>query len=272
MSEGLVAYIHWNEEENIENTVILKESGFDILQLWQTNNEFTRDLRAHPPDCIVIDLRRIPSQGRALGIWFRQQKSTRQVPLVFIRGDKGKTRRVENLLPDALFTDWKHVINTVKRSMEQKPMDPVVPGTMDSYSGTPLPRKLGLRSNSTVLLVHAPADFEQYLTPVPDTVSVTRDDYMTGDIVLLFTRSNADLIQSFPSMSERLMDGGKLWIIWPKKASGLPCDLTQQTVRSFGLERGYVDYKVASIDETWSGLCFARRKRAYKSKSAKRNV
>ena len=54
---------------------------------------------------------------------------------------------------------------------------------------------------------------------------------------------------------------GALWIVWPKKASGIAADLDQSAVRAFGLARGLVDYKIAAIDETWSGLCFARRKR-----------
>lgn len=259
MSEKRIAYIHWNQAENIKNAAILRKSGFEIIPLWKQNNEFTRDLRKHPPDRIVIDLRRIPSQGRALGVWFRQQKSTRNVPLVFVRGDREKTQRVEKLLPDALFTEWENVIDTLDRASGLPVTDPIVPGTMDSYSGTPLPQKLGLRQESTVLLINAPADTEQRIMPVADTVSVTRDEHVPGDIVLLFVRSKENLIHSFPLTSARLMEGGKLWIIWPKKASGVESDLSQQSVRSFGLERGFVDYKVASIDETWSGLCFSRR-------------
>jgi hypothetical protein len=82
-----------------------------------------------------------------------------------------------------------------------------------------------------------------------------------ADLLLLFAKSEAELAEAFVEASAALADGGKLWICWPKKASCVESDLSQTVVRAFGLARGFVDYKISAIDETWSALCFARRAR-----------
>ena len=80
-------------------------------------------------------------------------------------------------------------------------------------------------------------------------------------LILLFTKSRADLARRFPAAARALAEGGGLWIVWPKKASGVVSDLGENAVREFGLAVGFVDYKVCAVDQTWSGLLFARRKR-----------
>ena len=77
---------------------------------------------------------------------------------------------------------------------------------------------------------------------------------------LLFVTSQARLANRFASAARLLSEGGRLWIVWPKKASGVPTDLTENAVRQFGLSAGLVDWKISAIDATWSGLCFARRR------------
>jgi hypothetical protein len=130
---------------------------------------------------------------------------------------------------------------------------------MDSYAGTPLPRKLGIRAGATVALLGAPPGFERTLGPLPGGASLRRDARRPAAVVLLFAASSAALARRFPTVARAVADGGRLWIAWPKRASGAATDLTQAGVRAFGLERGFVDYKISAIDATWSGLCFARR-------------
>jgi hypothetical protein len=77
---------------------------------------------------------------------------------------------------------------------------------------------------------------------------------------MLFARSCADMVRRFPAAERAMAEGGGMWIAWPKKSSGVVTDLTQNDVRRYGLDSGLVDYKIAAIDETWSGLIFARRK------------
>ena len=126
------------------------------------------------------------------------------------------------------------------------------------YSGTPLPAKLGVRPGSRLLLDGAPPELP--LTPLPPGVvphrRAGREPY---DVVVLFAPDVARLHARWPALAGRLTTAGRLWVCWPKRASGVPTDLTENAVRAFGLDRGLVDVKVAAVDGTWSGLAFVRR-------------
>lgn len=126
------------------------------------------------------------------------------------------------------------------------------------YSGTPLPKKLGIKPGSGIYLVNAPARFERKLEPLPDGASFV-DDAASARVAVLFAGSQAELARDFRLVAKALPEKVALWIAWPKKASGIKSDLSDDTVREFGLDAGWMDYKVCAIDETWSGLCFARR-------------
>lgn len=130
---------------------------------------------------------------------------------------------------------------------------------MAGYSGTPLPKKLNIRAQDLVLLIDAPEDFEGTLGELPEGVVVSRDEAGPADVILLFALERMDLLHRFPMAAEAMREGGRLWLAWPKKASGLQTDLGDAAVRAHGLAHGLVDYKVCAIDATWSGLCFARQ-------------
>jgi alkylation response protein AidB-like acyl-CoA dehydrogenase len=128
---------------------------------------------------------------------------------------------------------------------------------MAGYSGTPLP-KLGIKPGGSVALVRAPEGFQRKLDPLPENVCFPGRGSV--QLVLLFVRSQAELARRFPAAVKRLQERGGLWIIWPKKASGLATDLGEIEVRRYGMDSGFVDYKVCAVDQTWSGLLFARRR------------
>jgi hypothetical protein len=132
-------------------------------------------------------------------------------------------------------------------------------GTTAGYSGTPLPKKLGIRDNYSVVLINAPERFERKLGPLPAYSKIV-DDPKDANVTVLFALSLAELARDFRPLAKALPEKTALWIAWPKKASGVKTDLDGNVVRTFGLDAGWVDYKVCAIDETWSGLCFARRK------------
>ncbi len=127
-------------------------------------------------------------------------------------------------------------------------------------SGTPLPRKLGIREGTLLLLVGAPADFETTLGDLPPGARVTRRGTCRPARAVVFCRSLADLGRRFEAIAPRVADGGSLWVAWPKRASGLAAGLGEREVRSFGLRSGWVDSKICALDRIWSGLCFARRR------------
>jgi len=131
---------------------------------------------------------------------------------------------------------------------------------MADYSGTPLPKKLGIKSGSVVALLGAPEGFEKTLGALPDDVQLKNRAQGLSTVTLLFTKSRAVLERRFPAAARTLEEGGRLWILWPKKASGVASDLNQNEVRAFGLAQSFVDFKISAIDETWSGLCFTQRR------------
>jgi hypothetical protein len=253
-----VVVIHWKAGEADEGLARLRRAGMEASGFVPGSGASLRALRQPPPDAIVVDLARLPSQGRDVAVMLRRQASTRRVPLVFA-GAADKLARLQELLPDAVYTGWDEIGGAVRRAIEQAPAAPVVPQPMAGYSGTPLPKKLGIKPGSAVLLINAPARFAASLGILPDGARLSRTG-RSANLVLLFCRSGADLGRRFPAAAARLQDGGGLWIIWPKKVSGAGADLTQTGVRKFGLDRGWVDYKICAVDATWSGLLFTRRR------------
>jgi hypothetical protein len=127
------------------------------------------------------------------------------------------------------------------------------------YAGTPLPKKLGIKKGSKVALVNAPEGFEKTLGQLPAGVSLRRRAGSGNDLTIWFTRSRTDLERRIERLGAQVGEDG-LWVVWPKKASGEKTDLTQAEVRRIGLASGLVDYKVCSVDETWTGLRFTRRR------------
>jgi hypothetical protein len=211
-----------------------------------------KPLRERPPDVFVVDLDRRPSQGRSVAVQLRRYASTRPVPLVFAGGEEEQVAWVRNLLPDATYVSWQGVSGAVGRA---KPLEkPVVPGTMDAYSQTELEPKLGVREGTTMLLLGAPDGFGEALR----RAELVEEG--PAQLVMLFSPSVAEFERDFAGAKAAIAPGGTLWICWPKKASGAQSDLDQAQVRRYAMDRGLVDFKVAAIDSTWSGLRFSRRK------------
>jgi hypothetical protein len=126
------------------------------------------------------------------------------------------------------------------------------------YSGTPLPRKLGIAAGHAVLLVARPAGFE--LGPLPDGVTVhTRRGNRRYDVVVAFCRDRAALGRSFSPLMTALGPASALWVAWPKMASGVTTDLGERAVHEHGLSAGMVDVKVCAVDQVWSALKFVYR-------------
>jgi len=127
---------------------------------------------------------------------------------------------------------------------------------MAGYSGTPLPRKLGLKPNSRLGVWSAPDGFEERLGELPPGVRLGDASRGTSalDVIVCFVASLAELQRRLPRAQKRLDPNGGLWLCWPKKASGIKTDIRENDVRGLGLASGLVDNKVCAIDEVWSGL------------------
>jgi hypothetical protein len=126
---------------------------------------------------------------------------------------------------------------------------------MAGYSGTPLPKKLGIKNGHIVAFIAAPDAFAEALGPLPESVQVSTsargDDF---DVIVFFVTRRRELARRFEALSKHIHMAGGLWIAWPKRASGVATDITEDGVREIALDIGLVDNKVCAIDETWSGL------------------
>jgi hypothetical protein len=125
---------------------------------------------------------------------------------------------------------------------------------MAGYSGTPLPRKLGIKQGSRVAILRAPDGLHKTLRPLPDNVSVRTRARGSVDVILFFVKRRAELERRIERLIGALDPAGGLWIAWPKRSSGIETDVTEDVVRDVALPLGLVDNKVCAIDETWSGL------------------
>ena len=131
-----------------------------------------------------------------------------------------------------------------------------------NVSGTPLARKLGIKADARVALIGAPEGFEATLAGLPEGVRVRRR--LGGgplDVIVAFFSRRSMLERRLPGLSAALDPAGGLWIAWPKRASGVPTDVTEDVVRDLGLAAGLVDNKVCAIDQVWSGLRLVYRLR-----------
>jgi CheY-like chemotaxis protein len=258
MKKNCVRLIHWKPAEVLDKVENLRSAGYEVAHEVLNPSSF-QEMRENPPDAVVIDLSRIPSQGRDVGLGIRKYKDTRNVPLVFVEGDPDKVKRVQELLPDAVYTTWDRILDGLKQAIAHPPKVPVVPAsTMAGYEGAPLPKKLGIKSNAVVYLIDAPEGFEMSIAKLPEGVLFVRKTPEQNDLAIWFVQSQKDLEQRIDYVKLQVGKGG-LWIAWPKKAPGVTSDLSQTVVRKTGLASGLVDYKVCSIDKTWSGLKFTVR-------------
>jgi hypothetical protein len=122
------------------------------------------------------------------------------------------------------------------------------------YSGTPLAEKLGIKEGHRVAFPSAPDGFRELLGELPEDVAVKSRASGPLDVIVFFTKSRAALERRLPALRRAMDPAAGLWIAWPKRASGVETDMTEDVARELGLANRLVDNKVAAIDETWSGL------------------
>ncbi|HYL13535.1 MAG TPA: DUF3052 family protein [Terriglobales bacterium] len=127
---------------------------------------------------------------------------------------------------------------------------------MTGYSGTPLPKKLGIKERARIALPDIPSDVRAELKAAIAGCELASEDRARLDFVLLFVKTQAELRKTFPHWARRLEPAGMLWVAWPKKSSGVVSDLDENKVRQAGLSAGLVDIKVCAVSEVWSGLKF----------------
>lgn len=127
------------------------------------------------------------------------------------------------------------------------------------YSSTALSKKLGIKVDSRVAIVSAPAGFVALLDPLPEGVRLLESARGRNDVLVFFATRRNELNRRFSKLANAIDADGGVWIVWPKRTANVATDLTENVVRTIGLEAGLVDNKVCAIDDTWSGLRFVYR-------------
>jgi CheY-like chemotaxis protein len=256
-----VRLVCWNEDLAAERARGLKKAGFDVdASPFNAAGMITR-LKEDPPALVLIDLDRLPSHGREVGVALRNSKALREIPIVFAGGVEEKVARVRAELSDAIFTSWTGVGAAVKSAMKNAPAVTAQPVPhMQRYAGSPLAKKLDLKAGVRAALIGAEEGFVELLGDLPESVELQTRVARDTKLVLWFVRASHELAGAFELAGARMPEGCSLWIIYPKKAGRYRVDFNQNDVRLTGLAVGMVDYKICAVDTDWSGMKFARRK------------
>ena len=244
-----VLVVHRDVAEASARAARLCALGFDAAPYLSLGAKGFRGIRQDPPQAILIDLTRLPSYGKALGVLLRQQKSLASIPLVFVEGDPDKAAQVRAVLPDAVYTTWAKVEAAVRRAIREAPREALPPRD----PGTPLLAKLGISPESRVALLHSPEGFA-----LPGVIS--QSQVGEADVVMIFCRGSAALGRELPHLAAMMRKGRRVWVLWPKKASGTESDLTMVRIREMAKGFALVDYKVCAVDATWSGMTLGKRR------------
>ncbi|MCA9194331.1 MAG: DUF3052 family protein [Planctomycetales bacterium] len=131
---------------------------------------------------------------------------------------------------------------------------------MAGYSGTPLVRKLGIKEGFRIKTKNAPVNYLRLLEPLPANVHIATTVRGTIDMWHMFISSREELNKQLVAAKSQIKPEGMIWVSWPKKASGVRSDVTEDTIREYALTMGLVDVKVCAVDEVWSGLKLVWRK------------
>jgi CheY-like chemotaxis protein len=237
---------------------VVRSAGFEAEYLSDPKGAaVAKAISSSPPDAVVIDLSRLPSHGREIGVWLRNRKSTRHIPLVFVGGEPEKREKVKAVLPDAVYATESELASVLRKACAGKVSNPVIPpSAMERFKGKTAAQKLGIAASSTVAVMDAPRDYASVLGEVPEGVEIREDPAAVQGVTLWFIRDSEAMMKGLRRM-RAIASKTKLWILWPK---GKTNRFREGSIREMGIEHGLVDYKICSVNEHWSGILFARRK------------
>ena len=264
--QKMLRLICWNEADASARAILLRRAGYRVIADPPENpGGMVRYFRELAPDGVVIDLDRLPSHGRELGLSLRASKNTSHLPLVFAGGTPAKIEIVRAAIPDAIFTAWDNGIAAVIESAMAQPEPPRLRSRELPTQRGPgsLERKLDIKAQTRFAIVYTGGNddpwLDELLSSVPqDAVRQRRIDAVTT-LALFSVSTRRDLIRTFEQARSSLPPKASLWIVHPKQTSPLAADFNQDDVREAGLAHGFVDYKVCAVDKDWSALKFARR-------------
>jgi len=246
-----VLVIHREPAEAAALAGRLRDRGIDAHPYLSLGTRGFREVRGNPPEAILIDLTRLPSYGKAMGVMLRENKSLGSIPLVFVTGDPAKTGIVKRVLPDATYAQWCDVHAAIERAIA-RPRAVKAP-RMPQRS---VAQKLGIGAGTTLALCNPPPG---YTLELPEGVSSGKAD--EAGVVMFWARTEAALDRELPRLAKIMTKGRRVWLLWPKRTSGVETNLTMPRVRELANGYGLTDYKVCAVDQTWSAMAVGPRRR-----------
>jgi CheY-like chemotaxis protein len=250
-----IRVFHWRAEEAKPLLTVLEAAGYSVDYKEPVSSY--REVRLAPPDAIVIDLSRLPSHGREVAVFLRGSKATRHVPIVFVGGEAEKIEGVRRVLPDAFYTPMSHLRGALRNAIANPPADPLKPAQMMERWGTrTTAQKLGIAKDSRVFVIDPPSGYARAIGELPEGAYFEEESPEGCAVSLWFVHGIAEFQAALPRM-RALAARSRLWILWRKsKQDGL----NGNVIRAGCVDVGLVDYKICSINETWSAMVFAIKK------------
>jgi CheY-like chemotaxis protein len=251
--------IHWDAPEAEARVTRLESLGYSASFLNRAGPALLRKITDELPSAVVIDLSRLPTQGGEVAAALRAGKLTRRLPIIFVDGLPEKVLPVRQMLPDAVYSTWTHLAADLPKAISRPPIDPIVPVTAAAgVVGKSIADKLAIQPDKIVAVLNAPPDFVERLEPLPKGVAIRRQMGDDCHMVVWFVRSRRELQEGIALRTARLA-GARLWILFPKKASGKSDELNANSVRDLGQAQGLAGAeKSVSIDADWAGLLLTR--------------
>ena len=270
-----VKLLSWHEDFASKAKALTgKGSIVDASPLERTSRAVS--VMAHMnPAAIVLDMDRLPSNCRAVALMLRSSRSARHIPILCAGvlppdGDEGlpaKYSRLKSELPDIPYAAWPNAAKVLASLLDRPATKPPVVPPLREYT-TSLAQKLGIVSASakakdqprSVAIVAAPDGFIDSLGELPQTLNVVPKIGQRISLAICFIRSLGELAATLEILTYKLPEGASAWIAYPKRGRGRAGEFNENHIRNIGLAAGFVDYKICSIDDAWSGIKFARRK------------
>jgi hypothetical protein len=251
-----VRLIHWKADEARPLIDLIESAGYNVHYAGDQKMIRMADLRQIYPVAAVVDLSRMPSYGRYWATDVRSSKF-RHLPILFVDGDAERVARVKAAIPDAEYVSLSELTAALQRA---KPVEnPVQPARMMA-SPRSAAQKLGIKAGSRVAVFDAPRGYAKVIGSLPDGASFEEEPTEMAPVTLWFVRDADTCLAGLRAM-KKIAGKSKLWVLYPKQRKGkAPSGITQAVVREAAIKVGLVDYKVCSVDETWTGLAFAVKK------------
>src|SRR5580658_8724438 len=209
-----VRLFHWRAEEAEPLLSLLKAAGYSVDYKEPVSSY--REVRASPPDAVVIDLSRLPSHGKEVAVFLRGSKATRHVPIVFVGGEPEKVEGVRRVLPDAVYTPMSRLRTALRSAIANPPADPLKPAQMMERWGTrTTAQKLGIAKDSRVFVIDPPSGYTRAIGELPEGACFEEESADGCAVALWFVHGIAEFHAALPRMRS-LAAHARLWILWRK--------------------------------------------------------